>query len=400
MIPVAKAVKIIERETTSLGTEQVRIEDAVGRVLAEDIIADSDMPPFDRSQMDGYALRAEDVSQTPATLKLVGESAAGRGWKGTLKKGEAVRIMTGARVPSGSDAVQKLEVAKEKGERVTILEPTATGRYVVARATEVIKGTVVLEKGEVLTANSIAIPAAFGYAKLKVAKRPRVAILATGSEIVNVNKKPKADQIRNSNSIMLAALGRNVGAEVTILPIAGDDISDLRSQISHAVKTADLLVITGGVSVGKYDLSKAALKDLGATFFFERVQLKPGKPTVFAKLKKSMVFGLPGNPVSAAVTFYLFVRKAMLIMQGANSTDTPISFATAMTDINGSRERDTYLPAKRQPGSKLNPAFGVAPLKWHGSSDFICFASADALIIVPKGTSISAGEVVCIVDIT
>ncbi len=230
MIPVAKALKIIERETSPIGSERVGIADAVGRVLAYDIIADSDMPPFDRSQMDGYAVQADDVAETPTRLKLVGESAAGRSWKGTLKRGEAVRIMTGASVPAGADAVQKLEAAKENCEHVTILEPTATGRYIVARATEVKKGTVVLRKGEVLTANSIAVPAAFGYAKLKVAKRPRVAILATGSEIVDVSKKPKADQIRNSNSIMLAALCRNVGAEVTILPIAGDDISDLRSQ--------------------------------------------------------------------------------------------------------------------------------------------------------------------------
>ncbi len=392
MIPVAKALRIIERETSPLGSERVGIADAVGRVLAEDIIADSDMPPFDRSQMDGYAVRAADSSTAPVVLKLVGESAAGRRWKGTLKEGEAVRIMTGASVPAGADAVQKLEVAKEKDEHVSILEPTSTGRYIVARATEVKKGSVVLRKGEVLTPNSIAVPAAFGYTKLKVTKRPRVAILATGSEIVDVSKKPKADQIRNSNSTMLAAHCRNVGAEVTILPITGDDISDLRSHISNAVKTADLLVITGGVSVGKYDLTKAALKDLGATVYFERVQLKPGKPTVFANLKKSMVFGLPGNPVSAAVTFYLFVRKAILFMQSANQTDLPSGYVALEGDVKGTKERDSYLPAAIATDPKGQII--AVPLRWHGSSDFIGFARTDALIVIPQGRSYSAGEVV------
>ncbi len=399
MIPVAKALKIIDRETPSLGTERVGIESAVGRVLAEEIIADSDMPPFDRSQMDGYAVRAEDVFESPALLKLVGESAAGRSWKGTLKKGEAVRIMTGARVPLGADAVQKLEVAKENGDRVSILESAVAGKFIVGRATEVNKGSVILRKGEVLSPNSIAVPAAFGYAKLRVAKRPRVAVLATGSEIVDVNKKPKADQIRNSNSIMLAALCRNVGAEVTILPIAGDDISELKRQISEVVKSAEMLVMTGGVSVGKYDLTKAALKDLGATSFFERVQLKPGKPTVFAKLEKTLIFGLPGNPVSAAVTFYLFVRKAILTMQGATFTDAPRRLATAMTDIKGTQERDAYLPAKICFGINTDSQVAVIPLKWNGSSDFISFADSDALIIVPKRTNIRSGEVVRIIDI-
>ncbi len=158
--------------------------------------------------------------------------------------------------------------------------------------------------------------------------------------------------------------------------------------------------MTGGVSVGKYDLTKAALNDLGATIFFERVQLKPGKPTVFAKLKKSVVFGLPGNPVSAAVTFYLFVRKALLIMQGANSTDAPASFATAIADIKGTKERDAYLPGQIYFGFNTDSPIGVAPLEWHGSSDFISFADADALIVVPKGTTISSGEIVSIIDIT
>lgn len=390
MIPISEALKIIKRETGTVGVERIDLPDAVNRILAEDIIADCDMPPFDRSQMDGYAVRAADTENAPVELKIVGESAAGHGWKGKLEKGEAVGIMTGAPVPSGAVAVQKLELACETENVVTIMEPTSKGRYIVRRGSEVKKGEVVLRAGEAITPNSVAIPAAFGYAKIKVAKRPRVAVLSTGSEIVEIDKKPKKDQIRNSNSLMLAALCRAAGAEPTMFPITGDNISDLKSQISNAVKRADILITTGGVSVGKYDLTKAALNELGAEIFFERVRLKPGKPTVFARLKKALVFGLPGNPVSAAVTFYLFVRKAILQMQGEAETDLKRGTAVAAKPVRAPKERDAYLPAT----ISTDPSGCVLarPLNWQGSSDFIGFARADALIVVSRGKSFDSGE--------
>src|SRR5687767_11192914 len=183
MISVAEAVQIVRQHTPKLGIEKVDLPNALGRVLAEDIVADSDLPPFDRSQMDGYAVKAADTTAAPVTLKLVGESAAGRGWRKGLKSGEAIRIMTGASVPAGADAVQKLEVANEVGESVTLLEATEKGRFIVAKGKEAEKGKTVLSAGGQLTAANIAIPAAFGYAKIKVAKRPRVAIIATGTEI-------------------------------------------------------------------------------------------------------------------------------------------------------------------------------------------------------------------------
>lgn len=392
MISIAQALKIISRETAPLGSERIDLADAVGRVLAENIFADSDMPPFDRSQMDGYAVRAADTKNAPVELKIVGESAAGRGWKAKLRKGEAVRIMTGAPVPLGANAVQKLELANESGELVRFLEPTLKGKYIVLRGTEVKKGKIVMRFGETLTPNSISIPAAFGYAKVKVAKRPRVAILSTGSEIVEINKKPRPDQIRNSNSIMLATLCRAAGAEPILLPIAGDNISDLKFQISNAVKGADILITTGGVSVGKYDLTKAALTELGAKIFFERVRLKPGKPTVFARLKKTLAFGLPGNPVSAAVTYYLFVRRAILKMQNAATIGLKQGTAIAGGAVRAPKERDAYLPAaiSTDPGGRVI----AAPLNWHGSSDFIGFANAEALIVVSRGKNFDQGECV------
>lgn len=392
MITVEKALKIVQRETTTLKSERIPLADANGRVLAEDIVADTDMPPFDRSQMDGYAVKAADTESAPVTLRLVGESAAGRGWHNTLKTGETVRIMTGAPLPAGADAVQKIELASETGDAVTIKEPTSKGRFIVPKGKEVRKGRIVLKIGSVLNANNIAVPAAFGYAKVKVAKRPRVAILSTGSEIVHVSKRPKRDQIRNSNSVMLKALCERVGAEANILPHVGDDISDLRSQISAAVRIADVLITTGGVSVGKYDLTKLALQELGTEIFFERLRLKPGKPTVFAKLKKTCVFALPGNPVSAAVTFHMFVLPMLLGMQGASRTTLNTGEAVALGKFKATPERDAYMPGKL--GTDASGRLTVIPINFHGSSDFIGFASADALIKIKRGARFEAGDIV------
>lgn len=389
MISVEKAQRIVATESTALKSERIPLEDALGRILAEDVIADTDMPPFDRSQMDGYAVKAADTESAPVTLKLVGESAAGCGWHKTLRSGEAVRIMTGAPMPQGADAVQKIELTSEDGNTVKIKEPTSTGRYIVNQGKEIKKGKAVLTSGSKITPNNIAVPAAFGYARIKVAKRPRVAILSTGTEIVDIAKRPKRDQIRNSNSIMLKALCEQAGAEATILPLVGDDISELRSQISEAARTADLLITTGGVSVGKYDLTKLALRELGAEIFFERLRLKPGKPTVFAKLKKSLVFGLPGNPVSAAVTYYLFVKATLMRMQNACEPDLKKGFAIASRSVKAPKERDAYLPARLSTGPNGNLI--AEPIDWHGSSDFIGFALTDALLAVRRGVTIEPG---------
>ena len=396
MIEISKAIKMIERETGTLGTERVDLSQAVSRVLREDIIADTDLPPFDRSQMDGFAVIAADTLQKPArskgiTLKIVGESAAGRGWHKTMKRGQAVRIMTGAPVPKGADSVQKIELTSETDGTVSIKEPTEKGRFIVSKGSEIKKGATVFKSGEVITENMIATLASFGCAKIKVVKKPRVAILGTGSEIVEITKKPDRDQIRNSNSVMLDVLARKFGAETTIFPISKDEISDLKFQISNAAKKSEILVITGGVSVGKYDLTKKVLADLGAEIFFDKVRLKPGKPAVFARLGKTLVFGLPGNPVSAAVTFHLFVRKAILKMQGASMTDLRKGFAVLAADAKAARERDTYLPSRLETNK-----FGqlvAHPLKWQGSSDFIGFARADSMIFVARGKALAKGEI-------
>ena len=400
MIPVAKAISIVKRETPALELETVRIADCVGRVLAEDVRADTDMPPFDRSQMDGFAMKAKDTKTAPVDLKIVGESAAGRGWHRSIKSGEAVRIMTGAPVPPGADAIQKVELTKESDGRVTIIEPTESGRYIVRKGIEIKKRGKLFSTGEVINRRMIATLAAFGYSTIRVARSPRVSILGTGTEIVPIDKKPGRDQIRNSNSIMLKALCEEAGAIARVLPQTGDDLEKLKAAISKAVglKSAgrnpksDILVITGGVSVGKYDLTKAALRELGAGIFFERIRLRPGKPTVFARLNDTLIFGLPGNPVSAAVTFYLFVRTAILKMQAASGTDLRTGTAVLTSAAKAAKERETYLPATLDTGN--DGRLLATPLRWHGSSDFVGFARADALVVLKRGEVVPVNETV------
>ncbi len=391
MIPIKKAHEIVKRETKPLAFESVDLAKSVGRVLAEEIKADMDLPPFDRSQMDGYAVIAADTAKAPVTMKIVGESAAGNGWRGRLKMGEAVRIMTGAPVPAGADAVQKVELTSERAEVVTINEPVKKETAIVRQGSEIKRGTAIFTAGEIITENMIAVLASFGYAKVRVGKKPRISILGTGSEIVEVTKKPGRDQIRNSNSVMLDVLSRKFGGETNVLPNVGDDISELKKVIRSASKTSDLLIITGGVSVGKYDHTKTALAELGAEIFFERVRLKPGKPIVFARLGRSLIFGLPGNPVSAAVTFHLFVRGSMLKMQGAAFTPLLSGRAVMGTDVKANRERDTYLPSRLET-NKLGQLVAF-PLKWQGSSDFVGYSRADSLIFLPKGSVRKKGEV-------
>lgn len=397
MIPVSKAIRIIERETSPLGTERVALADCVGRILAEDVIADMDLPPFDRSQMDGYAVVAKDTLNAPVQLKIVGESAAGRGWHHTMKRGEAVRIMTGAAVPKGADSVQKVEVTRESDGHVTINEAVAKGFSVVKKGTEIKAGKTVIKRGERLSESMIATLASFGYAKVKVGKLPRVAIIGTGSEIVDVSRKPKQDQIRNSNSVMLDVLCRKYGGATTVMPTVRDDISDLRSQILNSSKNADIVILTGGVSVGKYDHTKTALNEIGAKILFDKVSLKPGKPTVFATFGKTLIFGLPGNPVSAAVTYHLFIRRSMQRMQSASNSGARGGYAVVNSALKAAKDRDTYLPVSL--ATDDTGLLIATPLRSQGSSDLVSISRADAFAFVAASDRVNAGQAAKIVYI-
>lgn len=412
MIQISEALKIIERETPALSFETINLEASVGRILAEEIAADMDLPPFDRSQMDGFAVRAGDVKDAPVNLKVIGESVAGKGFDGTVEAGEAVRIMTGARVPDGADAVQKVELTKENKEFVEIQESAKLGQNINAFASEIKKGTVIFEPGEIVTEQMIAAIASFGYAKLKVFRQPTVAIFSTGSEIVEIHQQPQKDQIRNSNSMMLKVLAEKTGAVSQILPQVHDDFETIKAHIARAVglesrvpssksqveenkseppnPNPQILIITGGVSVGDYDFTKPVLRALGAEFFFEKVSLKPGKPTVFARLNDVLVFGLPGNPVSVAVTFYLFARRAILQMQSANDAGLKSGFAVCADKIKGAKERDCYLPVSLSTDKEGRSI--IESLRFSGSSNFIAFSRADALVFIPQGRNLEKND--------
>ncbi|MCA1629902.1 MAG: molybdopterin molybdotransferase MoeA [Acidobacteria bacterium] len=400
MLPVTEAIRIVEEQTQRLDAESVALREARGRVLAEDVIADTDLPPFDRALMDGYAVRAEDTEGAPATLRLVGEAAAGRSWRGELKAGEAVRIMTGAPVPAGADSVQQVELTRETqaGATVEIDKATAPGQFVTRRATEIKKGETVLRAGERVSPAMLAALASFGYARARVGARPRVAVLATGSELVRVEDEPGDAQLRDSNTYSLLGYAEAAGATVEPMPFAADDEGLLRRLIRDAAERSDALVLSGGVSMGVYDFTKSALHALGAEIFFDRVSLRPGKPTVFARLanaRRTLVFGLPGNPVSVSVTFNLFARTALLAMQGATGTRLAEHHAVLARDAKGSMERASYLPATLR--SDERGRIIAEPLKWGGSSDFVAFTRAGALIVVPEGTrTIAAGSVVSV----
>lgn len=391
MITVSKALILIDREVRLLGIESVPLAECVGRLLRDDVVADTDLPPFDRSQMDGYAVIADDTQSAPVKLKVVGEASAGHGWHHELRSGEAVRIMTGAPLPSGATAVQKVELTSETDGIVTIEESIKPAANVVFKGSEIKAGDQVFAVGERVAEQMIASLAAFGFNRVSVSVRPSVGILATGSEIVPVEETPGIDQIRNSNAPMLSALSAKCGALPTDHRLADDNLERLTSRIAEALETSDVLIITGGVSVGKYDLTKPALSRLGAAIHFEKVSLKPGKPAVFATLDEKLIFGLPGNPVSAAVTFELFVRPALMRMQGASRPHLQTGYAVLGEPVKAAKERDTYLPA-----TLLTDEVGrlvATPTRWQGSSDFIGYSRAEALIMVAAGKRHEAGDV-------
>ena len=393
MISVAEAIQIVRDQTSPLPTERVTLQDSLGRVLTQDVIADSDLPPFDRSQMDGYAVRADDTNEAPVRLKIVGESAAGKGWHQEMQAGEAVRIMTGAPIPTGADAVQQVELTHELKDNtvVELLESVERGRSIVQRGSEILAGATVLRSGVTLNAAMLAVLASFGYAQVQVGRKPRVSVLATGSELVAVDQTPGQDQIRDSNNYSIGAYAERAGAVVTRLALTGDETEILKRAIARAAENSDVIVTSGGVSMGVYDFTKTALNELGAELFFERVALRPGKPTVFGRLPDgTLVFGLPGNPVSVSVTFNLFARTALLAMQGSNEPTLRTETGVLAKSVKGTVERESYLPA--QLTTNDDGQLVVFPLKWGGSSDFVAFALATALAIVPAGVRVMEAD--------
>ena len=318
MISVDKALEQILGAIHTLGLEKVPILDALGRVLGQDVTSDRDIPPLPNSAMDGYALRFEDTRgasrEKPAVLTVVDDVRAGRISKKTIRRGHAVRIMTGAPIPKGADAVTRVEDTEKDGDRVRVFAPAKKGLDIRPAGEDVKKGELVIPKGKVIRPAEVGMLAALNRSDVTVHRRPKVAILSTGDELVDLGGDPAPGMIMNSNSYSLAAQVAECGAVPLRLGIARDTREDLMSKF-EAARGADLIVTSGGVSVGDYDLVKDVMGELGAMRFW-RVAMRPGRPLAFGAIKGTPLFGLPGNPVSVMVSFEQFVRPALLKMSG------------------------------------------------------------------------------------
>jgi molybdopterin molybdotransferase len=391
LIPFDQALEMVLAAAKSLAPEEVALEDALGRILAHEIVADADLPPFHRSAMDGYALRAEDVRKPPAWLPVTGQIRAGQPPGPPHVPGTAVQIMTGAPVPEGADAVQQVEKtrASEDGRRVEILEAVGPGQNVARRGSEVRAGEPVIEGGRALDPSTLAVLAAVGAARVRVGRRPRVAVLVTGDELVGVGETPVPGQIRNSNGPAVLAQARLAGGAVRSLGVVPDDPSRIAAAVEDGLRD-DVLVLSGGVSAGAFDLVEAALEGQGVRLLFTRVAIKPGAPLVFGMRADTLVFGLPGNPVSAQVTFDLFVRPALLRLQGARSVARPGVVAELAAAVQNRSGRRAHLPAHlRFEGHR----FVARPLRSLGSADLVAHSRANALVVLDaERTRAEAGE--------
>jgi molybdopterin molybdotransferase len=370
----------------------VSVWDALALVLDEEVKTDRQYPPFDRSTRDGYAVRSKEV-HAGARLKCAGEIKAGDTVAEAVAAGTCVQIMTGAAVPPGADAVVMIEYTERAGDLVQFERAAQPGQNIVPRGSEARAGQTILKPGMRLGFAELALAAQVGATQLRCAKPPRVAILSTGDEVVLIDEQPGAFQIRNSNSVSLAAQVRIAGGEPVVLGNAADRIEDLGEKIERGLKE-DALVLTGGVSMGKYDLVEGVLKALGAEFFFDAVAIRPGKPAVFAICRDKPVFGLPGNPVSTMVTFQLFVVPAIDLLSGAEARPLPLLEARLADALNERPGLDHFLPA-RVAWRGATPE--VQALKWQGSGDIAALAGANCFLLVPAdGQRIAAGERVAV----
>jgi len=356
----------------SVPRERVALGAAAGRVLGEDIEADRDYPPVARSIRDGFAVRAGDA---PGRLRVIGEVRAGDVFSGRVGPGEAVEIMTGAPLPAGADAVIMVEHVGRNGEYITADRAAETGQFINPQGAEARRGERLLAAGERLGFAQIALLATVGRADLRVYRQPRVAIVATGDEIVEVFEEPLGHQIRNSNAHSLAVQVRRAGGVPEILPVARDVYSSARELVERGLQH-DLLLLSGGVSAGKYDIVEQVLGDLGAEFFFNRVLIQPGQPLVFGRAAGTFFFGLPGNPASTMVTFELFGRAALELLEGQSDPALPFLQARLITDFRHKPGLTRFLPARLSPdGAEL------APIPWRGSGDVPALARANAFLV-------------------
>jgi len=378
LITIQEARALVLRQARALprASERVPVRAAAGRVLAADLAADTDLPPFDRVMMDGYALRAAD-SGPGARLEVVDEVAAGARGERPLAPGEAHAIMTGAPLPPGADAVAPVEWTRTEGGRVVLDRALRPGQHVAPRAEDLRAGDVTGRAGQPVTALSLSLLIAGGAGEVEVLRRPRVALLTSGNELVPPGAPLRRGQIRESNGPALAALLAATGAEVLDLGVARDTREHLDERLA-AAGDADVVVLTGGSSVGKYDLSAQAVEARGARRVFDRVSVKPGKPTLFHVRGAQLVFCLPGNPVAALMTGRVLVAPALAVLGGRPAPDWTPLHRPLLGPVRRVAERDLLIPMRRE-------GEGLRFDGWHGSGDLACLAAAEGFAFVERG---------------
>jgi len=387
------------------GTETVDLLDAAGRVLAEPVLADRDIPPFPRSTRDGYAVRSVDLTNLPVTLDVIAEIKAGEKQEAipsSLGSGQTASIMTGAPVPSGADAVVMVEYTLRQADRVAITRAVTPGENVVDRGAEAKQRSGLLDRGLRLTEAAIALAASVGKSRLEVFSRPRVAVLTTGDEIVDVKTAPGPTQIRNSNSYSLAVQIRCAGGQPVLLPIAPDEPRALQRLIEKGLES-DLLLMTGGVSMGRYDLVEEVLSEMEAEFFFTGAKIQPGRPVVFGRCgagaparetPATYFFGLPGNPISTMVTFELFAHPMLAALAGQSPEKLTFLHARLKREIRIKSGLKRFLPAILS-GEFENSE--VELVAWQGSGDIAATARANCYAVIPADReTIAAGEWVAV----
>ncbi len=395
-----EARRAVEKHAAELhpsAPESVPLLDAAHRVLADPITADRDIPPFPRSTRDGYAVRAADLQQIPAQLTLIGQIKAGEKLEAipSINTGQTAAIMTGAPVPDGADAVVMVEYTTSRENQVKVNRSVAEGENIVPRGAEAKSGRILVTSGTRLDHSSIALAASVGKSQLSVYSRPEIAVLTTGDEIVDVDAYPGPTQIRNSNSYSLAAQIQNAGAIPKLLPIAPDEPNALRKLIETGLDS-DLLLMTGGVSMGRYDLVEQVLAELHAEFFFTGANIQPGRPVVFGRCASTYFFGLPGNPVSTMVTFEVFARPLLHALCGQSPQPLQFLHARLKSDVRVKAGLKRFLPAV------LSGEFEhceVSLMPWQGSGDVAATTRANCYLVIPEDREhILAGEWVAVLS--
>ncbi len=366
--------------------ESVDLVSCAGRILAEDIRADRDYPPFDRSMRDGFAVRSRDL---PGRLRLIGEVRAGQTFSGAIQPGETIEIMTGAPVPAGADAVVMVEHCVRHADGTISTDQSApSGDNISPRGCEAAANSVILSRGTRLDYTAIACLASVGRSTVPVFAKPQIAILSTGDEIIDVADTPSNSQIRNSNAWSLAAQVERAGGIPVVLPIARDTTEHTRHLIKQGL-AVDLLLLSGGVSAGKYDIVEPVLAELGATFFFDRVLIQPGQPVVFGKAREKFFFGLPGNPASTMVTFEIFARTAIALLSGEapeTAASLPFAFGHLTQPFHHRAGMTRFLPAEVRDAK-------VTPVAWKGSGDIPALCRANAYLVAdPEKPDYAAGD--------